>query len=205
MTETIEEFSTRVASATPTPAGGSVAALTGGLAAALVAMVGRIAQNREESGHDPAIAQLVEQAEQLRGRLLGLVQADAQAYAAVLEAKRSTAGSEAEREARVNAAWRRATHLPAEVVRLCRETAMLARRAARAGTPGTVGDAVMAALLAAAVAAGSQVNLRINLKAAGRPQDLRVLAEDSEILLRDTQRAASETRLMAEERLGGKE
>ena len=70
------------------------------------------------------------------------------------------------------------------------------------GLPGAQGDALMAALLAAAAAAGSQVNLRLNLNAAGRPEDLRVLADESEILLRETQRAAADARLAVEERLG---
>jgi hypothetical protein len=59
----------------------------------------------------------------------------------------------------------------------------------------------MAGLLAAAAAAGSHLNLRFNTRAAGRPEDLRVLTDQSEVLLRETQRAAAETRLLAEEQL----
>ena len=58
-------------------------------------------------------------------------------------------------------------------------------------------------MLAAAVGAGSHLNLRLNLEAAGRPEDVRVLANDTEILLRDPQRAASDARLLAEERVRG--
>jgi formiminotetrahydrofolate cyclodeaminase len=201
MDQTIDGFARLVASAAPTPAGGSVAALAGALAAALVTMVGRIAQARPGATPDPDLEQLVAEGEQLRGRLLALVAADAGAYAAVLEAKRSTSGSEAERGARLASAWQQAARVPAEVVRLCRETALLARRAARSSGTGALGDVVMAALLAAAAAAGSQLNLRFNLKAAGRPANLRVLADDTEILLRDTQRALAEIRMIAEERL----
>jgi formiminotetrahydrofolate cyclodeaminase len=179
-----------------------VAAVTAGLAAALVEMVGRIAQARDKTG-SAGLAQLVEQSEHLRARLLALAEEDSKAFAAVLEAKRSTAGGEAERDTRLRRAWRHAGQVPADVTRLAREVAQLARRAAQAGPPGTLGDAVMAALLAAAAAAGSHLNLRFNMEAAGRPEDLRVLANDTELLLRDTQRAASETRLLAEQRLTG--
>lgn len=179
-----------------------MAAVSAALAAALVEMVGRIGQARQKEGSE-SLNQIVEQAERLRGSLLELAEEDSRAFAAVLEAKRSTAGGEAERETRIRRAWRHAGQVPADVVRLCREIVQLARRAAHEGPPSTLGDAVMAALLGAAAAAGSHVNLRLNLEAAGRPEDMRVLTNDTEVLLRDTQRAASETRLIAEERLTG--
>jgi formiminotetrahydrofolate cyclodeaminase len=196
----VEEFAARVASSDPVPAGGSVAAVTASLAASLVEMIGKIAVARDTS-ESPALAQLVEQAGQLRQRLLVLSEEDEKAFAAVLAARRDTTGGEAERDVRLRRAWRHAAQVPADVVRLSREIAQLARRAAKDGPPSTVGDAVMAALLAAAAAAGSHVNLRLNMEAAGRPEDVRVLANDTEVLLRDTQRAASEVRLAAEQRL----
>lgn len=199
----IEEFAERVASSEPVPAGGSVAAVTAGLAAALVEMIAKIAAAKDKSG-GTGLAQMVEQAHHLRERLLVLSDEDAKAYAAVLAARRDSTGGEAERDVRIRRAWRHAAQVPADVVRLSREIAQLARRAAREGPPSTVGDAVMAALLAAAAAAGSHVNLRLNMEAAGRPEDVRVLANDTEVLLRDTQRAASEVRLLAEERLTAK-
>ncbi len=198
----LDEFAERVASPEPVPAGGSVAAATAALAAALVEMVGRIAVLKDKTG-SPALSQLVEQAHHLRERLLLLAEEDAKAFAAVLAARRDPTGGEAERDARIRRAWRHAAQVPADVVRLSREIAQLARRTAQEGPPSTVGDSVMAALLAAAVGAGSVLNLRLNLEAAGRPEDLRVLANDCEVLLRDTQRAASEVRLLAEERVKG--
>lgn len=194
----LEAFAAQVGSPAPVPAGGSVAAVTAGLAAALVEMIGQIARAKAET---PALNQMVEQAEQLRTRLLALAEEDARAFTGVLEAKRDKAGSEADQRTRVAKAWRHAAQVPANVVRLCREVALLSRRAAQDGPPNTIGDAVMAALLSASAAAGSHLNLRLNLESAGRPEDLRVLANDTEVLLRDTQRAASEVRLLAESRL----
>jgi formiminotetrahydrofolate cyclodeaminase len=189
-------FADRVADATPAPGGGAVAAVTGSLAAALAAMVARLALARPSAGDPASLGQLVEQAEAARTRLLALANADEAAFRAVVDARR--AGDAAQ----LQAAWREATRVPAEVVRGCREVAQLARRAAREGPASAIGDAAMAALLAAAAAAGSQLNLRLNLEAAGRPERLRVLAEEAELLLRETQRAAAEVRLAVEERLG---
>src|SRR5262245_16085171 len=137
MTRSLSEFSDQVAAPTPTPAGGSVAAVSASLAAALVEMVGRIEQASAKEP-SPGLTQLVEQAEQLRRRLLQLAEEDAKAFEAVLEAKRSTAGGEAERDARIRRAWRHAGQVPADVVRMARDVSQLARRAAHEGPPSTL-------------------------------------------------------------------
>jgi len=196
----LDEFTAALARATPAPAGGAAAAVTGAIAASLAAMVGRIALARNPG--DVSLEQLVEAAEHLRGRLLELAEEDARAYQAVLDAKRDRTGGEQEQEARIRAAWRKAAQVPAEVVKLAREVASVGRRAARGAPASAAPDAVMATLLAAAAAAGSQLNLRANVQAAGRPEDLRVLADQTEIPLRETQRAAAEARLALEEKFG---
>ncbi|MBK9068153.1 MAG: cyclodeaminase/cyclohydrolase family protein [Gemmatimonadetes bacterium] len=192
-----------IADGTPAPGGGAAAAVAGALAAALAGMCGRLALPRAAPEAHPGVESLIERADALRAQLAALAERDAEAYRQVLEAQRATDGTEGDRRLRRVAAWREAVRVPAGVIRACREVALLARRMARDGLPGVQGDALMAALLAAAAAAGSQVNLRLNLNAAGRPEDLRVLADESEILLRETQRAAADARLAVEERLGG--
>lgn len=196
-------FAESVAAATPAPAGGSVAAVCAALAAALAGMVGRVAQAKAGAVDNAGLADLVESADRARGRLLELAGEDARAFEAVIVARRNTAGTELDRADRLAKAWRKAARVPSDVVLLSRQVAQLARRAAREGPASTLGDAVMAALVAAAAAAGSQVNLRLNVQAAGSPADLRVLVDQSEVILRETQHAASDTRLAAEERLTG--
>lgn len=197
----LDEYSRRVAAGTPAPAGGSVAAVAAALAAALAAMIGRVAVRRAPG--DPGLNQLIESAEGLRQRLLALGQEDEAAYEGVLAARRNRAGGSAEHDARLLAAWREAARVPGAVVKCAREIALLARRAAVEGPAGTAPDAVMAALIAAAVAAGSHLNLRSNIEAAGRPADLLLLRDESEAALRETQRIATEVRQLAEERMFG--
>lgn len=199
MSESIEQFALRVADQTPAPAGGSVAAITAALASALPAMIARIALGRQPD--DPSLTQMVEQGDSLRQRLLALADEDANAYLAVLEARRDHSGGEAARDERIRKAWRHAVQVPADVIRLAAEVAKLARRAAKDGPPSTLGDAVMAALLASAAAAGSLVNLRLNAQAAGRPVDLRILEDDMAVVLREAQKAAVEARQIVEEKL----
>jgi formiminotetrahydrofolate cyclodeaminase len=193
---TLSAFSDAVAAGTPAPGGGAVSAVVAALAAALAGMVGRLALARTPQG-DQGLEQLTAAADRLRSRLLELVVEDEVAYGGVIAARR--AGD----QAALAQAWREAAHVPAQVVRHCGDVAQLARRAAREGPAAAVGDAVMAALLAAAAGAGSLINLRLNVQAAGRPERLRELADKSEVILRETQRAAADARLVAEERLGG--
>ena len=194
-TATISGFAEAVAAATPAPGGGAVAAVSGALAAALAEMVARLALAREPADGAAGFAQLADSAQRARERLLTLAGEDEAAFRAVVEARRG------QDPALLQAAWRRAVQVPAEVVRLCREVAQLAARAAREGPSSAIGDAAMAALLAAAAAAGSQLNLRLNVQAAGGPPHLRVLADDSSVVLMATQRAAAEARTIAEEKL----
>jgi formiminotetrahydrofolate cyclodeaminase len=192
---TLEAFAEAVAAASPAPAGGAVAAVAASLAAALTGMVARLALAKAAGEAGPSLTAMVESSDRLRVRLLELATEDEVAYRAVVEARR------ARDPTALQAAWRRAAHVPAEVVRLCREVAQMAHRTARDGPPAVVGDAVMAALLAAAAAAGSQLNLRLNVQAAGGPPQLRILADNTGIVLREAQRAAADARLVAEERL----
>jgi formiminotetrahydrofolate cyclodeaminase len=143
------------------------------------------------------MGQLIEQGERLRLGLLDLAEADAVAYDRVIRARKNPSAGAAE----LRLAWDGAARVPADVVRAARDVALLARRAATVGPPATLGDAVMAALLAAAAAAGSMINLRLNTVAAGNPAQLRLLVQEAELLLRETQRATADTRMLLEDRL----
>jgi formiminotetrahydrofolate cyclodeaminase len=159
-------------------------------------MVGRLATgNAVEAG----VEQLIEQGERLRLSLLDLAEADALAYGRVISARRNRDASPGE----LALAWDSAARVPADVLRAARDVALLARRAAHAGPPAALGDAVMASLLAAAAAAGSMINLRLNTQAAGTPPQLRLLVQEGELLLRETQRATADARMLLEERLKG--
>jgi len=78
---TLREYTQRLSSGEPTPGGGSAAALAGGLAAALAAMVARLTISRKKYAEHEAEMQIVlDQAERLRNQLLALVDADTAAF-----------------------------------------------------------------------------------------------------------------------------
>lgn len=158
-----------LAGVAPTPGGGSAAALAGALAAALVAMVGRLTTGRKAyAAVSDEFARIVDEADRLRGELRRLVDRDATAYDGVTAAYRLPKGSDDEKRHRQEAIDRAlldAAVVPLETARAAVKVIGLARRAAEAGNKNAVADAGVAALLAEAALRGAVYNVEINMNA----------------------------------------
>jgi len=164
---TLRGFLEAVAAPTPTPGGGSAAALVGALSTALSRMVAGLAVGKK--GYEDVQGEL----EGLRARgaalgtrLLALAEDDAAAYDAVLQAQRLPRGTDEERARRIDAvqaAYRRATEVPLETMGACLETLRLAALAAEKGNRGATTDAGVAVLLADAALRAASLNVRVNL------------------------------------------
>jgi len=156
-----------VSSSSPAPGGGSIAALTGSLAAALVSMVGAL--THEKKGFEKvrkAMETVGTEAQELKAQLLNLVDADTQAFQEVLAAHRlpaTTPEEKATRQARLQAANRRAIQVPLETARLAFRVLELAQRIVTQGNPNSVSDVGVAAETALAGVRGACLNVLINL------------------------------------------
>jgi formiminotetrahydrofolate cyclodeaminase len=155
---TLHAYLDEVASANPTPGGGSVAAVVGALAAALGEMVANLTTGDELA---PARDQLA----QLRGQLLGAASADEAAYAAYRNAAslpRDTREAKAARAAAMQEALIGSTEVPLHVARTATEVARILDLVARAGNPHLRTDAALGALLAEVALRGALLNVRGN-------------------------------------------
>jgi len=157
----------------PAPAGGAAAALGVALAASLCAMTARL------SGRQlPGAAQLAADAERLAGLVAPLAQADAEAYRAVIAARRRPPGPPPGPgrapgpPADLAAALSGAADVPMQIAEIGAQVAALATRLAARGHPDLHGDAVTAALLADAGTRSACALVRINLAAAGSDERL---------------------------------
>ena len=156
---TLDDFLDGLAARTPTPGGGGAAAVTGAMAAGLVAMAARFSAARL-----PGALDLAEQADELRRRAAELAEADAVAYTAVLDARR---GGGDLREALAGAAV-----VPLEIAEIGARVAQMAARVASAGNPNLRGDAVTGALLATASARSAACLVDINVGRGGLEPEL---------------------------------
>ena len=193
-----------MASSNPSPGGGTVSAVAGGIAAALAAMVGRLTVGRKKYAEvDTEFRALVESAEELRARLVRLGDEDAAAYDAVSAAYGIPKTEEARRSAAIQAALLQATRVPLETLRAARDVAALAARAAEVGNRNAVSDAGVAGLLAEAAAAGAAYNVRINVvampdRATGAP-----LVAEAAALLEGARQDAARAAVAVENAIGG--
>jgi formiminotetrahydrofolate cyclodeaminase len=150
----VEEFVAKVASTDePVPAGGSVAALTGACAAALLALASGVLVRRGASGTEA----LQERASALQRQLLELVDEDAAAYDAFLEAKRDPAAI-----ARMN-------DVPLRVAAACRDVSRLGEHVAAHLGGAIAADVHAAGTLAEAARAASLDLAEANISAVRDP------------------------------------
>jgi formiminotetrahydrofolate cyclodeaminase len=141
----VRGFLDELAARTPTPGGGGAAAVTGALAAGLVAMAARFSVRRL-----PGAGDLAEESDELRRRLTGLVDLDARAYQAVLKL-------------RTREALHEAAVVPLEIAEIGARVAAMAVQVAEAGNPNLRGDAMTGAVLAAASARSAAALVDINV------------------------------------------
>ncbi|HEX6536694.1 MAG TPA: glutamate formimidoyltransferase [Gemmatimonadaceae bacterium] len=175
--ESVSDFVASVAASTPTPGGGSVAALAGALAAALARMVAGLTVGRKKYAEvDAEFRDVAARAAAVGQRLTELVVLDARSYEAVSQAyklPKDTPEQRAQRDAAITAALISASEVPLETARASAEVAALAAQCAARGNANAVSDAGVGALLAEAACRGAAYNVRINVaalpdRAAGR-------------------------------------
>lgn len=176
---TLDGWIEELAGATPVPGGGSAVALAGALGGALVAMVARLTVGRKAyAAVEQRVAEILAQAEALRGQLRRLVDEDARAYAQVSLAARLPRGDPT-RRARVDAALVGAAETPLTMARAAVRLIGLAREIAEIGNKNARSDAKVAAWLAEAALAGALENVRVNVAALSEPGLGRALLEEA--------------------------
>lgn len=162
-----KELTARLASREPIPGGGSAAALAGAMGAALVAMVAELSIGRADaSDHQAQLIDLRDSAVARQSALLDLAEEDADAYSAVVAARRLPKEDEAARQTRartLRTTMVTAAEVPLRTAQVAAEVLDMAGRIAPIGNPNAVSDAGVAAQLASAAVRGALLNVRINL------------------------------------------
>ncbi|MCD6237387.1 MAG: cyclodeaminase/cyclohydrolase family protein [Thermoplasmata archaeon] len=163
----VKSFLDEVASESPAPGGGSVAALAGALGAALSAMVCNLTLNKEKfaSVHDE-IEEVLERCEHTRERLTDIIDKDTEAFNKVMDAIKLPKDTEEEQKKRkkeLQKALKGAALVPLETARLCAEVIELSKVVAQKGNQNSITDAASSAIIAEAGFRAAILNVKINL------------------------------------------
>jgi glutamate formiminotransferase/formiminotetrahydrofolate cyclodeaminase len=185
--KTVGEFVDEVSRDTPAPGGGSIAALSGAIGAALASMVANLTAGKAEfADRYEELDALAAKAQDIKDQLLAAVDADTQAFNGVMEALRLPKDTPDQKSARSQAllsGYKHATEVPLQTARQCRAALELCLQAARCGNDVMITDAGVGALVALAGVKGAAYNARINLKSIKDPQFVeRVGAEIAHLL-----------------------
>jgi glutamate formiminotransferase/formiminotetrahydrofolate cyclodeaminase len=163
----LSQFADELASESPAPGGGSVAALCGALSAALSAMVANLTHDKK--GFENARGEMddiASRGQALKKTFLTLVDDDTAAFNRIIEARRMPKGSDEEKQAREAAileANKQATLVPLKVLQHTLTAVNLAQSVIEKGNPNSLSDGGVAASAARAAAEGAYYNVRINL------------------------------------------
>jgi formiminotetrahydrofolate cyclodeaminase len=160
-------FLDMLASSAPTPGGGSVAALSGAMAAGLVSMVCALSKGKKQFADDAEeIERIHAQAEALRGDLQTLAQQDVVIFSrlsAAYKLPRTTEADAASRQAAIQTVTRQAAEVPLRVARTVADLLPLCTALAPRCSRMIVSDIGVAAVLVHATLQSAILNVEINL------------------------------------------
>lgn len=177
--KSLQKYLDDLASAQPTPGGGSAAALSGALGAGLASMVARLTLGKANyAAVQQEIAVLVERTEVLRARFQHLMQEDIEAYgrlSATFKLPRTTSEEKAERTKALQAQLVEAALVPLEVAECAAELVQCCLRIAAIGNANVLSDIATGTALASSAGTGAAWMVRTNLRAMKDQERVRVL------------------------------
>ena len=165
----LQDYLHALASEQSTPGGGSAAALSGAMGAALASMVCRLTLGKEAyAGIRQEIEELLRRAENLRSRFQQLFQEDIEAYgrlSASYKLPRETSEERAARSAAIQEQLVEAALVPLEVAERAAELVQCCQRIAEIGNAAVLSDVAIGAILASGAGEGAALLVRFNLRA----------------------------------------
>ena len=193
MEMTVRDFQAALASSSPTPGGGTAAAIALGQASALSIMVCDLTIGKEKwkEGWESA-EQALQKSVRIMSRAGELADEDSAAFDAVMDSFKLPKDTEDEKQERRNSirmATLGATEKPFETAQLALELLRILPDLAITGNANAVSDVGVAGLLASAACKGALFNVDINLDSLPEEMAVEIRREAPEIL--DESRALS--------------
>lgn len=166
--QTLQTYLDDLASSKSAPGGGSAAAVSGAMAAALTCMVCRLTLGKEKYADvQEEIAGLLEQAEEQRQHFQQLMTDDIAAYTRLSACFKMPRDSEDQRRMRADAiqlCLNQAALVPMEMCERAVQVALICERVAEIGNVNVLSDIGAAAMLTASAGTAAAWMVRVNLK-----------------------------------------
>ena len=189
-------FLDELASSSPAPGGGSVAALSGALGAALSSMVCNLTIGKQ--GYESAqeeIVEILQRTEELRKQLTELIDKDTEAFNKVIEAlkmPKETADQKEHRQYAMQNAFKHAADVPLETARKCIQILDCTRILVEKGNKNSISDAAVSALMAQTGVQAAMLNVRINLRSIKDTEYTQKVTTELDELLRNAMEKSAE-------------
>ena len=162
------DFVDEVSRDSPAPGGGSVAALSGALGAALGTMVANLSASKAGfEGHKDKLAEIAKEGQATKDELIKAIDDDTSAFDEVIKAMRMPKDTEEEnkiRDIEMQKGYQSATLVPLKTVENCRNALDICFEISEIMDEGMASDVGSGALMANAGAIAAAYNVRINLK-----------------------------------------
>ena len=190
----VNGFLSELASSSPAPGGGSVAALAGSLGAALSSMVCNLTVGKEKYADvQDEIKETLKKSEQLRKDLIKLIDEDTEAFNGVMKAFKMPKDTEEQKRKRSKAiqeGYKTAAKVPLETAKTCEKILDVALVIAEKGNVNSITDAAVSALMAKAGVQSAILNVKINLGSIKDEQFVKKISQELNKIEKD---AASKT------------
>jgi len=164
----VSNFLNELASNSPTPGGGSVAALAGVLGAALISMVGNLTVGKKKyEDVEEDIKKIISSSEKLRYELSQLIEEDVKVFNNFMSTYKMPKETEDEKKVRaekIQESLIEAAKVPLKVAYKCLDILSLSKEVAEKGNINVVSDAGVAVLMAEAALESAILNVKINLR-----------------------------------------
>ena len=163
----INSFLSELASSSPAPGGGSVAALAGSLGTALSSMVCNLTIGKEKYVDvQDEIKVVLFKSEKIRKGLVELIDRDTEAFNDVMKAFKMPKETEKQKETRhkaIQEGYKTAAEVPLETAHICEKILDIALVVAEKGNTNSITDAAVSAIMAKAGVESAILNVKINL------------------------------------------
>jgi glutamate formiminotransferase/formiminotetrahydrofolate cyclodeaminase len=187
----INSFLSELASSSPAPGGGSVAALAGSLGASLSSMVCNLTIGKEKySDVQDKIKDTLKKSDKIRKDLTKLIDEDTNAFNDVMKAFKMPKETESQKEKRSKAiqeGYKVAAKVPLETARICEKIFDIAKVVAENGNQNSITDSAVSALMAQAGVKGAILNVKINLGSIKDESFVKKISSEIEKLHNDTE------------------